>query len=60
MSKDLSKAAAVNLLKRIAETGEGDIEAAHVEADAILCALLIELDCGEVVEAWQSVPRWYA
>jgi hypothetical protein len=37
-----------------------DKEAAHSEADEILCWLLRELGHGDVVDEWSKVPRWYA
>ena len=37
-----------------------DQEGAHIDADVILCDLLTELGYGEVVEAWEKVPKWYA
>jgi len=37
-----------------------DIEMAHSDADDLLCELLRELGCSDVVEAWDEVPKWYA
>lgn len=37
-----------------------DQEAAHVEADDVLCDLLIELGFGDVVSAYHRIPKWYA
>ena len=37
-----------------------DIEIAHIEADKILCELLLMLGWKDVVEAWERVPKWYA
>lgn len=37
-----------------------DTEAAHGEADDILCELLDHLGYGEVVEAWHEIDKWYA
>ena len=37
-----------------------DVESVHAEADDILCQLLIILGCGEVVEKYNKVPKWYA
>jgi hypothetical protein len=51
---------AIRELNELAATGEGDIEAAHGNADGILCELLTELGYADVVEAWNKVPKWYA
>ena len=37
-----------------------DKETAHLEADRLLCALLRELGYGDVVLAWECIPKWYA
>lgn len=37
-----------------------DTEEGHIEADHILCVLLRKLGYGEVVDAWNKVPKWYA
>lgn len=37
-----------------------DPEKIHGEADDILCELLRELGYAEVVECYNSLPRWYA
>jgi hypothetical protein len=37
-----------------------DQEAAHDEADEILCWLLRELGYGDVVDEWSKVKKWYA
>lgn len=37
-----------------------DIEASHVDADDILCELLIELGYNDVVSAYNKVPKWFA
>lgn len=37
-----------------------DQESAHVHADAILCALLVDLGYQEVVDEFKDVPKWYA
>lgn len=39
---------------------DGDTEAAHSNADDILCALLKELGYQNVVDEWNKVPKWYA
>ncbi len=48
-------------LKRLDALAEsGDTEAAHSEADDILCDLLKELGYGAVVAAWEQIDKWYA
>jgi len=38
----------------------GDIELCHVEADDLLCELLINLGYKDVVDEYKKVPKWYA
>lgn len=38
----------------------GDTEAAHGDADQIICDLLSELGYQDVVEQWDKVDKWYA
>ena len=45
-------------LKTIAE--ETDIEDAHIEADQILCDILDMLGYHDIVEAYNSIEKWYA
>ena len=54
--KELEKEA----LRKIAEAKKLDSERAHIEADAALCDLLIELGYGNVVMAWSDVDRLYS
>jgi hypothetical protein len=49
---------AIALLKKCQEPG--DTEAAHAEADDILCALLRDLGYGDVVDEYDKVAKWYA
>ena len=37
-----------------------DAESAHYEADQVLCNLLEQLGCKEVVTVYNEVPKWYA
>lgn len=37
-----------------------DIEAAHEDADGVLCKLLISLGYRDVVDEWAQVEKWYA
>jgi hypothetical protein len=49
---------AIAALKALDQT---DPEAAHYDADEILCKLLTALGHTEVVEAYNAVePKWYA
>lgn len=47
-------------LRRLQAIGSGDPEAAHSQADEVLCDLLRQLGHDDVVEAWDAVPKWYA
>lgn len=38
----------------------GDIEAAHSDADDALCGLLRSLGYEDVVREWNRVEKWYA
>lgn len=38
----------------------GDTEAAHCDADDVLCDLLRSLGYGDVVDEWSYVDKWYA
>lgn len=38
----------------------GDTEAAHIDADGILCELLHSLGYVETVAAYHEVGKWYA
>jgi hypothetical protein len=33
---------------------------AHKRADSILCELLVQLGCEEIVSAYEKVGKWYA
>lgn len=44
-----------------AQISNGDIEMAHVEADAILIALLRFYNCPkDIIEIYEKLPKWYA
>ena len=36
-----------------------DIENGHVDADKILCDILLELGYKKLVECYKDVPKWY-
>lgn len=40
--------------------GDGDPEAAHSEADRVLCLLLSEIGYDDVVAEWDKITKWYA
>jgi hypothetical protein len=49
------------LLARLkAEQGSLDEEAAHGNADDVLCEALTLLGHADLVEEWRKVPKWYA
>jgi hypothetical protein len=42
------------------QTGYGkDFEVAHIEADRVLCDILVALGYEDIVEAWDDVCKWY-
>ena len=54
----MTREQAIELLK--AEQNSGDTEAAHGNADDILCQLLTAIGYGDVVAEWEKVDKWYA
>lgn len=51
---------AVDKLKFIIDETSGMLEEDHIEADKILCDLLVALGYQEVVNEFENVPKWYA
>lgn len=50
-----------NAVKRMkAEIANGDFEAAHSNADEILCEVLEELGYTLLVKCYKNVGKWYA
>jgi hypothetical protein len=49
---------AIGVLKELQKTT--DIEAAHSQADEVLCILLDALDLHDVVAEWEKISKWYA
>jgi hypothetical protein len=48
-------------LEELAELRQSsDTEAAHVDADAVLCQLLSQLGYADVVTAYHEIRKWYA
>lgn len=39
---------------------DSDTEAAHCDADKVLCDLLCELGYSDIVDAYHKVAKWYA
>lgn len=54
----MTKEQAIEKLKYLAT--RVDIEAAHMEADDVICELLNELGYREVTLAYAQVEKWYA
>lgn len=48
----------IEKLNKLAESS--DYESAHVEADGILCEVLIDLGYIDIVRAYGEVGKWYA
>lgn len=46
--------------KQIRDAATGDPECDHSMADAILCDAFRSLGMHKIVEAWESVGKWYA
>ena len=40
--------------------GASDPEAAHSEADKVLCQLLRDIGYDDVVTEWEKINKWYA
>jgi len=47
-------------IEKLKETHGEDRELAHIEADQVLCDLLIALGFADVVAEWGKDPKWYA
>jgi len=54
----MTKEEAIKELKTF--QGYYDAEAAHPEADDVLCELLISLGYDDVVDEYNKVSKWYA
>jgi hypothetical protein len=57
VEKDHNKEA---VLKDLLECHSGDIEGDHSKADDALCLFLTRLGYQDVVDAYNSVEKWYA
>lgn len=56
----MNKQDAIEELERIADECAGDIEGAHMDADQVLCDILVSMGHEDVVEAWKAIEKWYA
>ena len=56
-----AKEQALSALKVLNKDGSltEDVEAAHIDADKILCAFLRSLGHGDVVDEFEKVEKWY-
>lgn len=54
----MTRGQAVAKLRKIRQCD--DLEAAHVEADEVLCCLLRSLGFSEVVAEYDKIKKWYA
>ena len=55
---DMNEAEAIKLLK--VEQKNVDMQAAHMQADRILCQLLQNFGYDDVVDEYDKVRKWYA
>lgn len=54
----MTREKALSELSEIAKSS--DQEVTHVDADEVLCQLLVALGYQDVVNAWDEIPKWYA
>jgi hypothetical protein len=54
----MTAADALTQLKGLAQ--KDDPEAAHGQADVILCAFLVSLGYQDIVNAYEAIAKWYA
>lgn len=54
----MTKEQAIEELKKL--QANGDIEIAHAYSDDVLCKLLIEMGCEDVVSEYNKIDKWYA
>ena len=48
------------VIARLNECAKYDTETGHIEADKIIGEFLTSLGYGDVTEAWEKLPKWYA
>ena len=54
----MTREEALETLKALAK--DDDTEVAHIDADGVLCQLLLTLGYGDVVDEYHRVGKWYA
>jgi hypothetical protein len=54
----MTREQAIEKLKAL--QGDTDPDAAHMDADKVLCDLLHALEYSDVVLEWEKVKKWYA
>ena len=50
----------VEFAEQMAEVAKQDSESAHMDADMIMCGLLVHLGYGDGVETFLKMRRWYS
>lgn len=60
MEQDKKEQQVEQYKSRMMAIDDSDCEAAHEEADDILCEILNNLGYGEVVDAYNNIEKWYA
>ena len=54
----MTREQAISELKELQKSG--DQEAAHCDADGVLCKLLEALGYSDVTKEWAKIDKWYA
>lgn len=57
---DMSEEIELRAIERMKNICRGDREMAHCAADSILCDVLRQLGCGNLVDVYSEIPKWYA
>lgn len=47
-------------MQEIKDAPDTDIESVHIDMDALMCKLLMELGFGDGVEVFQETDKWWA
>ncbi len=55
---ELNSERAISALRKIQKND--DKEEAHIDADEVLCKLLLTLGYKEVVKEYEKIDKWYA
>ena len=56
----ITRVEALKCLRSTQKWEDEDVQMAHLVADRVLCELLTTLGCGDVVEEWRKIRKWYA